>query len=341
MRVARPYRGWARGESSKRTRGVPASPSVSPRIPSGIPSPRICSKAGRTCARCRKCSAMPISPHRSSTRTSTGITSAPSIRATSRAPEERRNPERVFDGMRWTPGPRSEDLEDRRGQGFGGLGVGRLGVGGVVVLLVLSLIFKRDFFSLISGGQAAPAGAVASTPEEEHLVDFVSFVFDTTQSTWRAILAQRAGGVRYQDAKLVLFRDGVQSACGIAQSATGPFYCPSDHKVYIDLGFYDEPRIRPRRELPDLATSGSSRAIPTQKRRDRGGFGIAQSEIRHLLRIRILHLLNRVFTGQMAAAEGRAHHDRLIGRSVGQIAVLMARVAALGDKEHLAPVNGG
>jgi len=96
--------------------------------------------------------------------------------------------------MRWTPGPRSEDLEDRRGQGFGGLGVGRLGVGGVVILLVLSLIFKRDFFSLISGGQAAPAGAVASTPEEEHLVDFVSFVFDTTQSTWRAILAQRAGG---------------------------------------------------------------------------------------------------------------------------------------------------
>jgi len=146
--------------------------------------------------------------------------------------------------MRWTPEQRSDNLEDRRGQGFGGMGVGRLGVGGVVILLVLSLIFKRDFFSLISGGQAAPAGAVASTPEEEHLVDFVSFVFDTTQSTWREVLSHRPGGVRYQDAKLVLFRDAVQSACGIAQSVTGPFYCPNDHKVYIDLGFYDELRGR-------------------------------------------------------------------------------------------------
>ena len=146
--------------------------------------------------------------------------------------------------MRWGIGDRSPNLEDRRGQRFGGMGVGRLGIGGVVILLVLSLIFKRDFFSLVSGGagEAPPAGPVATTPEEEHLVDFVSFVFDTTQSTWSKILAQR--GMRYQDAKLVLFRDAVQSACGFAQAATGPFYCPGDHKVYIDLGFYDELRRR-------------------------------------------------------------------------------------------------
>jgi predicted metalloprotease len=146
--------------------------------------------------------------------------------------------------MRWEPGPRSDNLEDRRGQRFGGIGVGRLGVGGVVLLLVLSLIFKRDFFSLISGGtsEAASAGPVATTPGEEHLVDFVSFVFDTAQSTWATIAAQR--GDRYQSAKLVLFRDAVQSACGFAQTATGPFYCPGDHKVYIDLGFYDELRRR-------------------------------------------------------------------------------------------------
>ncbi|HWC72407.1 MAG TPA: neutral zinc metallopeptidase [Gemmatimonadales bacterium] len=145
--------------------------------------------------------------------------------------------------MRWSPGDRSPDLEDRRGQGFGGIGVGRLGIGGVVILLVLSLIFKRDFFSLVSdGGGAAPAAPVATTPEEEHLVDFVSFVLDTAQSTWTQILARR--GVQYQHAKLVLFRDAVQSACGFAESATGPFYCPGDHKVYIDLGFYDELRQR-------------------------------------------------------------------------------------------------
>jgi predicted metalloprotease len=146
--------------------------------------------------------------------------------------------------MRWEPGPRSDNLEDRRGQRFGGMGVGRLGIGGVVILLVLSLIFKRDFFSLLSGGtsEAAPAGPVATTPEEEHLVDFVSFVFDTTQHTWATIMSQH--GQHYQAAKLVLFRDGVQSACGIAETATGPFYCPGDHKVYIDLGFYDELRRR-------------------------------------------------------------------------------------------------
>ena len=144
--------------------------------------------------------------------------------------------------MRWTPGGPSPDVEDRRGQRFGGFG-GRLGIGGVLVLLVLSLVFKRDFLSLVSGtGEAAPAGPVAQTPEEEHLVEFVSFVFDTTQSTWSMILQQR--GRRYAHAKLVLFRDAIQSACGFAESATGPFYCPGNHKVYIDLGFYDELRRR-------------------------------------------------------------------------------------------------
>ena len=141
--------------------------------------------------------------------------------------------------MRWSIGNRSSNLEDRRGQrAVGGLGIGRLGIGGVILLLVLSLIFKRDFFNIVSGGEAAPAGAVASTPEEERQVDFVSFVFDTTQSTWSRLFADR--GQRYQDAKLVLFRDAVQSACGFAEAATGPFYCPGDSKVYIDLGFYQE-----------------------------------------------------------------------------------------------------
>lgn len=113
-----------------------------------------------------------------------------------------------------------------------------------MILLILSLVFKKDFFSLLSGGTgaAAPAGALETTPEEEKLVNFVSFVFDTTQATWATILQQQ--GRRYEDAKLVLFRDATQSACGYAESVTGPFYCPSDEKVYIDLGFYDELRRR-------------------------------------------------------------------------------------------------
>jgi predicted metalloprotease len=116
-----------------------------------------------------------------------------------------------------------------------------MGAGTLVILLVLSLIFKRDFFSLVGAGgvEAAPETAAgppaATTPEEEQLVSFVSFVLDDAQAVWQQHL-----GASYRPARLVLFRDAVQSACGFAESATGPFYCPADEKVYIDLGFYEE-----------------------------------------------------------------------------------------------------
>jgi predicted metalloprotease len=146
--------------------------------------------------------------------------------------------------MRWTPGGESSNIEDRRGQSGGFLPGGRagMGIGGAVVMLVLSLIFGRN---IVTGGttpdNAAPAtanGEVASSPAEDRLVQFVSFVLDDVQNTWRSILADRH--VPYADAKLVLFRDMTQSGCGAAQSTMGPFYCPLDTKVYIDLGFYDE-----------------------------------------------------------------------------------------------------
>ena len=146
--------------------------------------------------------------------------------------------------MRWTPGSQSGNIEDRRGQRPGlGLPGGRgLGIGGIILLLALSVIFRRDFLSLAGGGGAdAPAtdsGPVVSTAQEDSLVLFVSFVLDSVQSTWTRLLADR--GRPYHDATLVLFRDGTESACGQAESSTGPFYCPGDQKVYIDLGFYQE-----------------------------------------------------------------------------------------------------
>lgn len=154
--------------------------------------------------------------------------------------------------MRWNPGGRSEDLEDRRDEGGtrgGGLNLGgrHIGIGGILILLVLSLVFKRNFLSLLgSGSGVAPAPTRQSDParnrQEEPLVQFVSFVLDDTQKTWNQLLNDE--GVRYRNAKLVLFRDAVDSPCGMAQSATGPFYCPGDEKVYIDLGFYDELKQR-------------------------------------------------------------------------------------------------
>src|ERR1044071_930597 len=146
--------------------------------------------------------------------------------------------------MRWTPGGISSDIEDRRGSSGGGFGFGGgapIGCGGAIILLVLSLLFHRNFFALFEGSGGGPPATQASrpvqeTPEEHKSVQFVSFVLDDVQSTWEQTLPG------YRHAKLDLFRDAIQSACGFAQSASGPFYCPNDEKVYIDLGFYDELR---------------------------------------------------------------------------------------------------
>ena len=148
--------------------------------------------------------------------------------------------------MRWNPGHRSVNVEDRRGAGGGFMrGAGGMGAGGLVILVILSLIFGRDFVSLASDPGVAQPGAecgdvppAETTPEEERLVSLVSFVLDDAQASWRQVSSEM--GTPYRDAKLVLFRDAVQSACGFAEAATGPFYCPADEKVYIDLGFYEE-----------------------------------------------------------------------------------------------------
>ncbi|MGZ4872086.1 MAG: KPN_02809 family neutral zinc metallopeptidase [Candidatus Angelobacter sp.] len=152
--------------------------------------------------------------------------------------------------MRWTPGGTSGDIEDRRDEGGGGgwFGFGgmHIGIGGMIILLILSFVFKRNFFSLLGGGGGTSSAISepdhARDAQEEPTVRFVSFVLDDAQQTWAGILQQE--GIPYRHAKLVLFRDATSSGCGSARSATGPFYCPTDEKVYIDLGFYDELKRR-------------------------------------------------------------------------------------------------
>jgi predicted metalloprotease len=142
--------------------------------------------------------------------------------------------------MRWSAGDRG-NIEDMRG-GSGG-GIISLGIGGFIVVALLSMFTGIDFFSLLGGGAGGSAGPtavgtsgrMASSPVEERMVDMVDAVARDVQDLWRERL-----GDRYQPTKIVLFRDQIQSACGFAQSATGPFYCPTDRKVYLDLGFFDE-----------------------------------------------------------------------------------------------------
>src|ERR1700681_1014476 len=156
--------------------------------------------------------------------------------------------------MRWTPGGTSDDVEDRRdgegggpvlGLGGGGFGRFRLGICGTILLLILSFVFRENFFALFSGAPTAPrpVRSGSSTAGQDTEVKFVSFVLDDVQHTWEKLLPEQAQ-VSYRHAKLVLFRDYTDSGCGTAQSATGPFYCPVDEKVYIDLEFFRELRDR-------------------------------------------------------------------------------------------------
>jgi predicted metalloprotease len=146
--------------------------------------------------------------------------------------------------MRWTPGDRS-NIEDSRGRsGIGGIGIGGLpiGLGGFVLLLVLSWATGTNFLALLNpAGDTSPStsvgtsGRAASTPAEEREVDFVDAVMKDVQQTWERLLPDR-----YQPTRVVLFRQLIRSACGMAESATGPFYCPPDSRVYLDLGFFSE-----------------------------------------------------------------------------------------------------
>lgn len=169
--------------------------------------------------------------------------------------------------MRWRTGRRSENVEDRRGEGSLGSGslggrrplrVGRTvgiggGVGGLLLVVVLMLMGVDPSLLLTSGtqspmgtteeipyGAGAPQFRAPTSGAEEELKEFVSVVLADTEDTWSTLFQE--GGKRYVEPTLVLFSGLTRSACGLGEAAMGPFYCPGDQKVYIDLAFYDELR---------------------------------------------------------------------------------------------------
>jgi predicted metalloprotease len=144
--------------------------------------------------------------------------------------------------MRWQGERESENVEDRRGAGHG-LAIGG-GLGGILIL-ILALVFGADPRQILEQQPQGDEGVQTSrpiNPEEEELKKFVSVVLAQTEDAWGDIF--RKAGRQYRKPTLVLFSDQVKSGCGIAASATGPFYCPEDEKLYIDLSFFRELRTR-------------------------------------------------------------------------------------------------
>ena len=153
--------------------------------------------------------------------------------------------------MKWEGNRESDNVDDRRnegGSGFGGglLGGRSIGIGTVVVALLAGWVFGINpltVLSLLSGGGGSPSAKVQQQapaqkpPADDRMAAFVSTVLADTEDVWKDVFAKSGG--TYQEPRLVLFRGATQTACGQGQAAMGPFYCPGDQRVYIDLGFYE------------------------------------------------------------------------------------------------------
>jgi predicted metalloprotease len=142
--------------------------------------------------------------------------------------------------VKWQMGRRSGNVEDRRG--MGGIGLAGGGIGAVVIALIAMFMGIDPGVILNSGGSTPATPADSATLANDPMRDFISVVLADTEDTWQEIFA--ASGQTYQPPTLVLFTGVVQSACGTAQAAVGPFYCPLDQKLYIDLTFYEDLRKR-------------------------------------------------------------------------------------------------
>ncbi|MEO1523520.1 MAG: neutral zinc metallopeptidase [Cyanobacteria bacterium J06633_2] len=152
--------------------------------------------------------------------------------------------------MRWKMGRRSRNIEDRRGSRGGRTVAAGGGLGVIVIALIVMLLGGDPTVVLNQTGpisqQPVPTQPRQSSPEEDQLVDFVSVVLADTEDTWNEIFQELGGD--YREPTLVLFSDAVNSACGFAEAEVGPFYCPADEKVYIDLSFYED--LKRRHQAP-------------------------------------------------------------------------------------------
>jgi predicted metalloprotease len=147
--------------------------------------------------------------------------------------------------MKWQVGRSSSNIEDRRGGGGGGFGLPHLGIGGIVIVIIVSLLFHKNPLQVLgavadSQQQAAPAGPNPQANDETS--QFVAKILGSTEDVWGKVF--QANGQQYPAPTLTMFSGMVGSACGRASSAMGPFYCPGDQHVYLDASFFDDMRTK-------------------------------------------------------------------------------------------------
>ena len=148
--------------------------------------------------------------------------------------------------MRWSNGRRSRNIEDRRGMRISRKATG--GGIGVIVIALIALYFGIDPTMILNQQESTGVGTStysvsnSNPPDNQQLVEFVSVVLGDTEDTWHELFSQM--NRTYMEPTLVLFSGAVESACGFAQAAVGPFYCPQDQKIYIDLSFYEDLKDR-------------------------------------------------------------------------------------------------
>ena len=150
--------------------------------------------------------------------------------------------------MRWQGQKQSDNIEDRRGSSGGGFpgGKGGMGIGGIIIVLIGYFVFGVDLTGVVGGDSGAPQqqvstqqrGPVQESNEEAQLRQLSGVVLASTEEAWSQYFQKH--GAQYREPKMVLYRGATQTACGTGQSAMGPFYCPADEKVYLDLSFYDD-----------------------------------------------------------------------------------------------------
>lgn len=159
--------------------------------------------------------------------------------------------------MLWRKARRSDNVVQATGGGGGGFRGGRgMGLGGLVILAILGFVFFKDptaLLGLAGGDSGVGQGQQQTTaaPANDEQTEFVSRVLGSTEDVWTAVFSQN--GSQYQAPRLVLFRGSVRTACGGATSAAGPFYCPGDRQVYLDLGFFDEMQTQLHASTADFA----------------------------------------------------------------------------------------